>query len=69
MPRRTRSQRNLALLERLSNANVEFCIIGGVAAVLHGATRMTLQRLGPTSSSTVLSAEYGLDRGPQKERT
>ncbi|PRQ08971.1 hypothetical protein [Enhygromyxa salina] len=42
MPRRTRPQQNLALLERLSDANVEFCIIGGVAAVLHGATRMTV---------------------------
>jgi hypothetical protein len=42
MPRRKRPQRNLALLERLTDAHVEFCIIGGVAAVLHGATRMTV---------------------------
>lgn len=40
-PRR-RPQRNLALLERLTDAGVEFCIVGGVAAVLHGATRMTV---------------------------
>jgi predicted nucleotidyltransferase len=42
MPRRIRPQRNLALLERLTDAGVEFCIIGGIAAVLHGATRMTV---------------------------
>jgi hypothetical protein len=42
MARRGRPQRNLALLERLTDAHVEFCIIGGVAAVLHGATRMTV---------------------------
>lgn len=42
MPRRVRPQRNLALLERLTDAGVEFCIIGGIAAVLHGATRMTV---------------------------
>ena len=41
-PRRRRPQRNLALLERLTDAEVEFCIVGGVAAVLHGATRMTV---------------------------
>jgi hypothetical protein len=40
--RRRRPQRNLALLERLTDARVEFCIIGGIAAVLHGATRMTV---------------------------
>lgn len=40
--RRRRPQRNLALLERLTEAGVEFCIVGGVAAVLHGATRMTV---------------------------
>lgn len=40
-PRR-RPQRNLALLERLTDGGVEFCIVGGVAAVLHGATRMTV---------------------------
>lgn len=39
MPQR---QQNLALIERLVDAKVEFCIIGGVAAVLHGATRMTI---------------------------
>jgi hypothetical protein len=42
MDRRRRPQRNLALLERLTTADVEFCIVGGVAAVLHGATRMTV---------------------------
>ena len=42
MPRRVRPQRNLALLERLTDAGVEFCIVGGIAAVLHGATRMTV---------------------------
>jgi hypothetical protein len=29
------------LLERLTDGGVEFCIIGGIAAVLHGATRTT----------------------------
>lgn len=40
--RRKRPQRNLALLERLRDGGVEFCIIGGIAAVLHGATRTTV---------------------------
>ncbi|MEM6290663.1 MAG: hypothetical protein AAGA54_05335 [Myxococcota bacterium] len=35
-------QRNLELLERLHDGGVHFCIVGGVAAVLHGATRMTV---------------------------
>jgi hypothetical protein len=42
MVRRIGTQRNLALLDRLRDAKVEFCIIGGVAAVLHGVTRMTI---------------------------
>ena len=41
-PRRRRPQRNIPLLERLIAAEFEFCIVGGVAAVLHGATRMTV---------------------------
>ncbi|MCA9682874.1 MAG: hypothetical protein KC431_07210 [Myxococcales bacterium] len=40
--RRNRPQRSLDLLARLVDANIEFCIVGGVAAVLHGATRMTI---------------------------
>ena len=40
--RRSRPQKNLALLKRLVDGQVEFCIVGGVAAVLHGATRMTV---------------------------
>lgn len=35
-------QKNLELLQRLVDHEVEFCIVGGVAAVLHGATRMTV---------------------------
>lgn len=42
MARRVRPQRNLALLERLTDGGVEFRIVGGIAAVLHGATRMTV---------------------------
>lgn len=42
MPRANKPQRNLALLERLTDAGVEFCIVGGIAAVLHGATRATI---------------------------
>jgi predicted nucleotidyltransferase len=42
MLRRKRPQRNLAILERLTDGGVEFCIIGGIAAVLHGATRTTI---------------------------
>ncbi|HLT34847.1 MAG TPA: hypothetical protein VK034_01145, partial [Enhygromyxa sp.] len=42
MRRRKAPQRNLELLERLTDARVEFCIIGGIAAVLHGATRTTV---------------------------
>ncbi|HVI01550.1 MAG TPA: hypothetical protein VM869_22700 [Enhygromyxa sp.] len=42
MLRRKRPQRNQALLERLTDGGVEFCIIGGIAAVLHGATRTTV---------------------------
>src|SRR5690606_31162518 len=42
MRHRKAPQRNLELLERLTDARVEFCIIGGIAAVLHGATRTTV---------------------------
>jgi hypothetical protein len=39
--RRTLAQDNAALLDALVRARVEFMIIGGVAAVLHGASRVT----------------------------
>ncbi len=32
---------NSGLLQRLSDANIEFVIVGGVAAVLHGASTVT----------------------------
>jgi hypothetical protein len=30
-----------ALIRRLSSAKIDFILIGGVAAVVHGATRLT----------------------------
>lgn len=37
-----RPQKNLELLECLISARFEFAVVGGVAAVLHGSARMTI---------------------------
>ena len=37
-----RRQRNAELLRALAGAKFEFAIVGGVAAVMHGASRMTV---------------------------
>lgn len=42
MSRTRPPQNNAALLGALDAAHVEFAIIGGVAAALHGATRLTI---------------------------
>jgi hypothetical protein len=39
---RPRTQHNQLLLRLLLDAEIEFCIIGGVAAALHGCSRMTV---------------------------
>ncbi len=64
MPPRVRPQRNLALLERLTDAGVEFCIVGGIAAVLHGATRSTvdLDIAAPFTESNLRRLLGALDR-------
>lgn len=38
---RKQPQNNAALVRALVDANVEFIVIGGVAAILHGASRVT----------------------------
>ncbi|MEM6990099.1 MAG: hypothetical protein AAF721_06370 [Myxococcota bacterium] len=37
-----RPQQNVELLRALTAAEFDFCIVGGVAAALHGSTRMTV---------------------------
>ena len=38
-----------ALIERLAAAGVEFIVIGGIAAVIHGSAHVTYDPLSPDS--------------------
>lgn len=66
MARRPRTQNNEALLGLLLAAKFEFCIVGGVAAALHGCSRMTVDLdlaapFDPTNLRRLLGALAHLD--------